>query len=187
MNYNHVHTIKDIIYIQYSIILARERFNIPDGIQIQYHHRGYVKSIFMGLLKSGKKWSEIIGEIENNDKELKCAYCGKESDKLLNEPIIPITPKIKEKFISRGVEVEPGNFVNVCTECNKLRNELGLYEFFKKKMPDNIFYYQNIPIKLEKKYLRAIYYFHEFSNTLNKEDLDGDKDLTVLDIDFILH
>jgi len=182
-----VHTIRDIIYIQYSIILARERFKITDGIQIQYHHRGYIKSIFMGMVKSGKKWSELIDKIDNNNDNIKCPFCGKECDSLLTEPIIPITKKINEKFTSHGFVTNLKNTITICPECSKLRNGLGLYEFYKKKMPNDIFYYQKIPIRIEKKYLQAVYYFHEFSNTLDKIDLDGDGDLTVLDIDYILH
>jgi hypothetical protein len=40
---------------------------------------------------------------------------------------------------------------------------------------------------LEKKYLKTIYYCHECAQTLMKGDIDGDQEISVLDIDYILH
>jgi len=40
---------------------------------------------------------------------------------------------------------------------------------------------------LEKKYLKTIIKCHECANTLCSSDLDHDREITVLDIDFILH
>jgi hypothetical protein len=40
---------------------------------------------------------------------------------------------------------------------------------------------------LEKKHLKTIYNCHACSGTLDGSDMDGDHDLTVLDIDFIIH
>jgi hypothetical protein len=39
---------------------------------------------------------------------------------------------------------------------------------------------------LEKKYLKTIYNCHECAGTLNAGDIDGDGELTVLDIDRII-
>jgi hypothetical protein len=44
-----------------------------------------------------------------------------------------------------------------------------------------------IPPLLEKKYLKTIYNCHECAKTLNKGDMNGDEEIYVLDIDFILH
>jgi hypothetical protein len=43
-----------------------------------------------------------------------------------------------------------------------------------------------IPPLLEKKYLKTIYNCHECAGTLNAGDIDGDGELTVLDIDHII-
>jgi len=64
---------------------------------------------------------------------------------------------------------------------------MGLYEFFKSKYSNEKKFYDFIPSLLEKKYLKTIYNCHKCAGTLDKGDLDGDKVLTVLDIDFILH
>jgi hypothetical protein len=40
---------------------------------------------------------------------------------------------------------------------------------------------------LEKKYLKTIFNCHRCAGTLDSGDLDGDGEISVLDIDFILH
>ena len=64
---------------------------------------------------------------------------------------------------------------------------LGVYEFYKKLYPSNKKYYDIIPKLLEKKYLKTIHNCHLCAGTIGKGDLDGEGELTVLDIDFILH
>ena len=63
----------------------------------------------------------------------------------------------------------------------------GLYEFYKVKYPNEKKFYDVIPPLLEKKYLKTIYYCHECAQTLNRGCMDGDGEITVLDIDFIIH
>jgi len=40
---------------------------------------------------------------------------------------------------------------------------------------------------LEKKYLKTIYNCHQCAGTLEKGDINDDGEISVLDIDFILH
>jgi hypothetical protein len=63
---------------------------------------------------------------------------------------------------------------------------MGLYEFFKAKNPAERKYYDIIPVLLEKKYLKTISQCHECAETLHGGDIDGDGELTVLDIDWVL-
>jgi hypothetical protein len=62
-----------------------------------------------------------------------------------------------------------------------------VYEFFREKEPDERKYYDVIEPLLEKKYLKTIFNCHRCAGTLDKGDLDGDGEISVLDIDFILH
>jgi hypothetical protein len=68
-----------------------------------------------------------------------------------------------------------------------MKGTKGLYEFFKKKYEGERKFYDLIPSLLEKKYLKTIYNCHECSETLDMSDLDGDGEINVIDIDFILH
>jgi hypothetical protein len=62
----------------------------------------------------------------------------------------------------------------------------GLYQFFKGKFPAERKFYDLIPPLLEKKYLKTIYNCHLCAGTLDAGDIDGDGELTVLDIDYII-
>jgi hypothetical protein len=54
------------------------------------------------------------------------------------------------------------------------------------KYPGEKKYYDYIPPLLEKKYLKTIYNCHNCSQTLEMGDMDGDAEITVLDIDWVL-
>ncbi len=66
-----------------------------------------------------------------------------------------------------------------------MKSAKGLYRFFKEKYPGEKKFYDLIPPLLEKKYLKTIYNCHECAGTLDAGDIDGDGELTVLDIDQI--
>ncbi len=66
-------------------------------------------------------------------------------------------------------------------------HDRGLYSFYKAKHSGQKKFYDLIPSLLEKKYLKTIYNCHSCSGTLDQGDMDGDHNLTVLDIDFIIH
>jgi hypothetical protein len=67
-----------------------------------------------------------------------------------------------------------------------MKSAKGLYQFFKEKYPEERKFYDLIPPLLEKKYLKTIYTCHTCAGTLDKGDIDGDGELTVLDIDHII-
>ncbi|MCJ7777614.1 MAG: hypothetical protein MUP16_04800 [Sedimentisphaerales bacterium] len=62
-----------------------------------------------------------------------------------------------------------------------------MYEFYREKYTGEEKFYDFIPPLLEKKYLKTIINCHECTQTLNSGDLDHNGEITVLDIDFIIH
>jgi hypothetical protein len=67
-----------------------------------------------------------------------------------------------------------------------MKSAKGLYQFFKYKFPADRKFYDLIPPLLEKKYLKTIYNCHSCAGTLDGGDINGDGELTVLDIDHIM-
>jgi hypothetical protein len=182
-----VQTIQDLIYYQYAKIIAKSAFSAPDGKKAKKQHYGFIKKTFNQLKSGAKSWSEITREDwQFIESEKHCIYCGNK-DSLHREHIVPKSPHIKttckicEKI--QGIH----NQVWACTQCNSSKGTAGLYEFFRKKYPDEKKFYDLIPPLLEKKYLKTIYSCHHCAQTLGEKDLDGDGKISVLDIDFILH
>jgi len=68
-----------------------------------------------------------------------------------------------------------------------MKSAKGLYQFSKGKFPSERKFYDLEPALLEKKYLKTIYNCHLCAGTLDTGDIDGDREITVLDIDSILH
>lgn len=182
-----VQTIRDLIFYQYSKIIAKSAFSVSNGNEAKKQHYGFIKKTFREL-KSGKKsWSEITREDwQFVESEKKCAYCGSVSKAPEKEHIVPktllIIPKCRTCDKIHGIH----NQVWACKECNSQKSTMGLYEFFKARNPQNKKYYDFIPPLLEKKYLKTMYCCHECAETLDEGDLDGDGEITVLDIDFII-
>ena len=101
--------------------------------------------------------------------------------------IIPRSLKIKPECGKCDEIKGIHNQVWACRQCNSSKGTKGLYEFFKAKYPNEKKFYDLIPPLLEKKYLKTIYNCHECAQTLMKGDIDGDGEISVLDIDYILH
>jgi 5-methylcytosine-specific restriction endonuclease McrA len=181
-----VKTIRDLIYYQYAKIIARRAFSTSDGKEAKKRHYGFVKKTFLELKNGTKSWSEITREDwQLVDSENKCIYCGVESD-LQREHIVPRSLKIKPKCKTWDIIQSIHNQVWSCKKCNSSKGTKGLYDFFKSLYPNEKKFYDLIPPLLEKKYLKTIYNRHECAQTLDKGDIDGNKELSVLDIDFIL-
>ncbi len=119
-----------------------------------------------------------------SDKE--CIYCGSPSD-LSREHIVPRSILIKADCAECDRVQGIHNQIWACRECNSSKGDNGLYEFYRFRHPDDRKFYDRIPVLLEKKYLKTMYCCHECAGTLDGGDLDGDGEITVLDIDFVLH
>jgi ribosomal protein L37AE/L43A len=188
MSLSEISTIKDLIYYQYAKVAAKSFYEIPDGAGVKNHHYGFIKSTFRAYKYRFKSWADIIIQsTQPSDIEKICIYCRSSDGNLQLEYIIPKTMRIKPECSSCEKMHELQSMVWSCSKCNAMKNTLGIYEFYHKMQPDNKLFYDSVPKLLEMKYLKSIYYCHECAGTLEKEDLDGDGKLTVLDIDFILH
>ena len=182
-----VQTIRDLIYYQYAKIIARRAFSTSNGKNAKKLHYGFIKKTFRELKSGLKLWSEITREDwQFVESEKKCIYCGSQIN-LHREHIIPKSLNIKPECLTCDKIQGIHNQVWACKQCNSSKGRMGLYEFFRKKYPNEKKFYDLIPTLLEKKFLKIIYCCHECTHTLNNGDIDGDGKLTVLDIDFIIH
>jgi hypothetical protein len=182
-----VRTIEDLIFYQYSKIIAKSAFSIPDGEQAKKQHYGFIKKTFRQLKSGEKSWSDIIREdLQLLKSEKKCDYCGS-TDNLSMDHIVPGSLRIKPECEKCDTIQAIHNQVLACKHCNSSKGTMGLYEFFQTMHPAEKKFYDRIPKLLEKKYLKTIYNCHNCAGTLAKGDLDGDGKITVLDIDHILH
>ncbi|MGD0337793.1 MAG: HNH endonuclease [Bacteroidota bacterium] len=181
-----VRTIEHLIYYQYSKIIAKSAFNVPDGVAAKREHYGFIKKTFRELMSGVKSWSEITREDwQFVEAEKKCIYCGS-SDSLNREHIVPKSVSINERCSTCQHIQEIHNQVWACEKCNQAKGTLGLYEFYQKLNPGEKKFYDVIPKLLEKKYLKTIYHCHECAGTLQRGSLEGGKEISVLDIDYIL-
>jgi hypothetical protein len=182
-----VKTIQDLLFYQYAKIIARRAFGLADGKKAKGQHYGFIKKTFRELKSGVKSWSEITREDwQFVEAEKRCVYCGSEID-LHREHIVPRSLGIKPECGSCDTIQGIHNQIWACGHCNSSKGTKGLYEFFRDKYPGERKFYDLIPPLLEKKYLKTIINCHQCAETLNKGDLDCDGEITVLDIDFILH
>jgi len=181
-----VETIRDLIYYQYAKIIARRAFRAADGKEAKKQHYGFVKEAFRDLKSGVKSWSEITREDRQFvEAEKRCVYCGAEND-LHWEHIVPRSLRVKPECETCETIQGIHNQIWACGRCNSLKSAKGLYQFFKDKYPAERKFYDLIPPLLEKKYLKTIYNCHSCAGTLEAGDVDGDGELTVLDIDHII-
>jgi hypothetical protein len=75
------------------------------------------------------------------------------------------------------------NQVWTCKPCNSQKGTLGLYAFYAKRLPSNRKFYDNIPHRAEKKYLKTVYEcLDKCSDCLNLMSLGGKQpDVLMLD------
>jgi hypothetical protein len=181
-----VRTVRDIIYYQYAKIIARRAFTAENGEEAKKKHYGFIKTTFNELKSCKKKWSEITREDwQLIEMEKECVFCGSKSN-LSREHIVPKSLRINPRCTSCDTIQGIHNQIWSCMPCNNIKSTKGLYEFYRVRYPTKNTYYDIIPPLLEKKYLKTIYNCHVCAETLDKGDIDGDDNITVLDIDFIL-
>ncbi len=181
-----VETIRDLIFYQYAKIIARSAFASPDGMEAKRRNYGFIKKTFEELKSGAKSWSEITREDwQFVEADKKCIYCGANGG-LHREHIVPSSIKIKPECPACDKIQGIHNQMWACQSCNSSKGDSGLYVFYRKKNPSDKKFYDQIPPLLEKKYLKTIYNCHECALTLGAGDIDGDGELTVIDIDFII-
>jgi ribosomal protein L37AE/L43A len=180
-----VKTIQDIIYYQYAKIIAKSTFKVDSGIGAKKHY-AFVKTKFKQLKDGTISWSDILREdLQFVESDKTCIYCGT-NENIHKDHIVPRSINISDRCKSCDKLIGIHNYIWACQTCNSSKSNKGLYSYYKLKYPDEKKYYDFIPTLLEKKYLKTIYYCHKCSDTLNSADLDGDGQITVLDIDFII-
>jgi hypothetical protein len=182
-----VQTIEHLIFYQYAKIITKSAMNVPDGKAAKNAHYGFIKRTFRELKQGIMNWSDITREdwqFVQNDKV--CIYCGSTIE-LSQEHIVPRSVAIKKRCASCEHIHQIHNQVWACKPCNSAKGNLGLYEFYQRRLAPERKYYDLIPKLLEKKYLKTIWHCHDCAGTLGSHDLDGDGEITVSDIDFVLH
>jgi ribosomal protein S27AE len=182
-----VKTIRDIINYQYAKIIACSAFRCVNGVEAKKWHYGFIKNTFRDLLSGRKTWSDIEREdwqLVESDKE--CAYCG-DKGTLTREHIVPGSLRINERCSSCDTIQSIHNKVWACKRCNSEKSTIGLYTFYKKRLPAERKYFDLIPPIVEKKYLKTAWEcLANCTDCLESGDLDGDGELTVLDIDYAM-
>jgi hypothetical protein len=175
-------TIRDLIYYQYAKIIGKRAL----GESAKKDHFGFINKTYQDLKSGVKSWSEITREDwQFVEAEKKCIYCGNENE-LHREHIVPRSLRIRPECEACDTIQGIHNQIWACSICNSAKGTKGLYEFYKDKLPGEEKYYDLIPPLLEKKYLKTIYNCHQCAGTLDVGDMDGDGELTVLDIDHII-
>jgi hypothetical protein len=174
-----VKTIRQQIYFQYAKIVGKSAFG-ADAKKTSY---GFIKQTYKDFVNSEKKWSDILREDKQFiQSEKKCIYCESEHD-LCMDHIVPKSLIINDRCPACDKIQGIHNMIWACKSCNSVKGTKGLYHFFKEQHPEDAKYFDHIPMLLEKKYLKTIYFCHICNETIDAEDLDGDGKMTVLDLD----
>jgi hypothetical protein len=144
-----VKTVKDLIFWQYSKIIA-------ESSHMGKSNYGFIMSKFKELQLGKVHWSSSIREyVKEHEVAGQCIYCGVD-DKLTLEHILPT---------SRGGPDTADNAVMVCKSCNSSKGAKRLYEW---KGLENKDKHHRIA---EGKYLKLVYQLHESRQTLDIADV----------------
>jgi hypothetical protein len=182
-----VKTLIDVINFQYAKIITCSAFKCANGKDAKKKYYGFIKDTFKDLRSGKKRWSDIEREdwqFAESDKE--CAYCGSKTQ-LAREHIVPRSFLVNERCPECDTIQAIHNQVWSCKKCNSEKSTMGLYSFYKKRLEGEEKFYDYIPPLVEKKYLKTVFCcFERCAKCLKKGDLDGDGQMTVLDIDYAL-
>ncbi len=138
-----VKTIQDLLYWQYSKLIARSA-----GYEKNF---GFIMDRFKKLQSGEISWSGSIREyIREREIVGKCIYCGS-TQNLAPDHLIPR---------SRGGPDSGDNLVTACRSCNSSRADKGIYEWFELDRRNEV------PRIVEGKYLKELYALHESKGTL---------------------
>ncbi|OQW96425.1 MAG: hypothetical protein BWK77_04760 [Verrucomicrobia bacterium A1] len=179
-------TLLDLVYYQYAKIVAQEELTRP-GFEIARRTQyGMAKDIYHDLKAGRKLWGDVTrGNGAQGAEEVRCAFCGRRENV---EPrhLVPRSLHINERCGQCERLLSQGNLVPTCADCAARRGTMGLYAFYRDLFPEESKFYYRIPRSVEKKYLRIIYDCLRCADALGAKDVDGDGDVTVLDIDYAI-
>ncbi len=172
---------------QYAKIIACSAFGCANGVEAKKKHYGFIRNTFRDLSSRRKTWSQIEREdwqlVESNKE---CAYCGG-TNYLAHEHIVPESLQINQNCHHCDTIQSIHNKVWACKRCNSEKGTEGLYSFYKKRFPSEKKFYDLIHPLVEKKYLKTVYQcLARCTPCLDSGDIDGDSEVTVLDIDFAM-
>ncbi|MGQ9498704.1 MAG: HNH endonuclease [Desulfotomaculales bacterium] len=154
-----VKTIRDLIYWEYANLIARAA-----GFQGNYR---FVVSRFKKLRSGEIKVSDITCDDRNMIlKDECCVYCGSK-EKLTFDHIIPL---------SRGGPDITSNLVLACRKCNSSKRDKDIFYWYAIERQEEI------PKLVLSKYLKLVYDFHEKNGTLDRNDLNQDGKLDIMDL-----
>lgn len=174
-----VRTIRHLIYYQYAKIIAKSAFG-PDSKSKDY---GFIKNTFRHLVNSENKWSDIIREDKQFvQSEKRCIYCNS-IENLQWEHIVPKSISINERCSTCDKVQGIHNMIWSCDYCNNKKRTKGLYHFYKGLFPEESKFYDKIPVLLEKKYLKTIYYCHQCNGSLDSEIPGKTEGIPILNLD----
>ena len=174
-----VKTIRDLIWFRYAKCMAR-------GDGPSSGQNDFIRQTIEDLRSGAREWSVIT----HDDSllagvEKKCAYCGRTTD-LSHEHLVPSALTINPKCPDCDTIQTLHNKVWACRKCNAAKGTLGLYQFYQRRTSGRKRYEDSIPPLLEKKYLKVVYDCLDCAKCLDCGDIDGDGELTVLDVDFAI-
>jgi len=181
-----IDTIRDLIYYRSAELIARDALDAADLGGGAWDHAGHVRQIF-GDLRTGRwRWPDAL-EVEPcaDDEPRICAFCGSDKD-VTWLYLVPTSMAVHERCGECAAVRAPHNRVPACLTFRTLKADNGLYNALKILFPENPQFYDAIPRWVEKAYLRGIYECHECAGTLESGDLDGDGELTLLDVDQVI-
>jgi hypothetical protein len=176
-------TLLDLVYYQYAKILAQEELTRPGFEVARRTQYGMAKDIFRDLKAGRKLWGAVTsGNGSQESAEARCVFCGS-GEGVEPRPLVPTNLHINERCAACERLLSKGNLVPTCARCAEKRGKRGLYAFYRNLFPEESKFYYRIPRPVEKKYLRIIHDCLRCADALGAKDVDGDGDVTVLDID----
>ena len=181
-----VRTIRDLILHRYAELVAGRALRRRDLVGTAEDRAAYVEKSFTDLKSGRLKWNDaLIASQQTVDEERRCAFCGAKAP-LQRQALVPTTLKVNAACPRCGRVQGPSNQFWCCDACGVLKRGRGLYQFFWVLASDYDGFWELIPEHLEGRYLGTIYYCHECAGTLDAGDLDGDGELTLLDVDHVI-
>ena len=181
-----VKSLRDLVMFQYAKLVARAAFGHADGQAAKKADYGFIKKTFRDFRDGRKEMSDISREDwQTIEAARQCIYCGA-AENLSHEHIVPKSLKINDRCPTCDKIQAIHNQVWACRSCNSRKGARGLYQFFRELLPDDKKYFDRLPPLVEKKYLKTLCDCLACAGCLEKGDMDGDGEVTVLDIDFAL-